>query len=88
MIAFLNSEGIEKLQRPSRSSDMNPIEYMWDCLGCRVNKQNDVDALEDLGRALVKEWNNLEPQFLRKLVQGVRRRICELHQQRGGHAQY
>ena len=44
---------------------MNPIEYMWDRLGCRINKQNDVDTLEDLGRALVNEWNNLEPQFLR-----------------------
>ena len=79
----LAQEGSEKLQWPSRSPDMNPIEHCWDRIGCYVNKRNDVVTLDDLARALVDEWNNLEPKFLRKLVQGMPQQVRELHQRRG-----
>ena len=61
---------------------MNPIEHVWYCMGRNVCKRNDVVTLDDLVhvRALVDEWNNLELRFLRKLVQGMPRRVRELHQ--------
>ena len=43
---------------------MNRIEHVWDRIGRNVCKRNDVVTLDDLVRALVDEWNNLEPQFL------------------------
>ena len=85
---YLAQEGIENLQWLSRSPDMNPIEYFLDCMGRNVCKLNDVVTLDDLVRALVDEWNNLEPRFLRKLVQGMPRRVRELHQRRGGYTCY
>ena len=84
----LVQEGIENLQWPIRSPDMNPIEHVWDRMGRNVCKRNDVLMLEDLVRAFVDEWNNLEPRFLRKLVQGMPRRVRELHQRRGGNILY
>ena len=81
-------EGIENLQWPSRSLDMNPIEHVLDHMECNICKQNDVVTLDDLVRALVDEGNNLEPQFLRKLVQGMPWRVQELHQRRGGYTRY
>ena len=59
---------------------MNPIEQIWDRMGRNVCKRNILVALDDLVRALVDEWNNLEPRILRKLVQGMPRRVQELHQ--------
>ena len=81
----LAQEGIENLQWSSRSPDMNSIEHVWDRIGRNVCKRNDVVTLDDLVRTLVDEWNNLEPQFLRKLVQGMPRRVRDLYQRRGGY---
>ena len=72
----LAQEGIENLQWPNRSPDMNPIEQ-WDCMGCNVWKRNEVVTLDDLACALVDVRNNLEPRVLRKLVQGMPRRVQE-----------
>ena len=84
----LVQEGIENLQWPSRSTDMNPIEHVLDLIGRNVCKRNDVVTLDYLVRALVDEWTNLELQFLRKLVQGMPRQVQELHQRRGGYTRY
>ena len=84
----LAQEGIENLQRPSRSPDMNPIVHVCEPIGRYVCKRYDVVTLDDLVRALVDEWNNLEPLFLRKLVQGMPRRVRELHQRRGGYTSF
>ena len=84
----LAKEEIENLQWPSRSRNMNPIEHVWDRMGRNVCKRNDVVTFDYLERALVDEWNNLEPPFLRKQVQGMPRRVRELHQRRGGYTRY
>ena len=44
----LAKEGIENLQWPSRSPDMNPIEHIWDRMGHNVCKRNDVVTFDDL----------------------------------------
>ena len=67
---------------------MNPIERGLDRIGRNVNKRNDVVTLDGLARALVDERNNFEPQFFRKPVQGMPRRVRELHQRRGGYTRY
>ena len=59
------------------SPDMNLIEHCLDRIGRNVNKRNEVVTLEDLACALVDEWNNLELQFLIKLVQCMPRRVHE-----------
>ena len=64
---------------------MNPINLVWDRMGRNVCKRNDVVMLDDLVRALVDKWNNFEPRFLRKPVQGMPWRVRELHQRRGGY---
>ena len=58
---------------------MYPIKHVWDRMRRNVCKRNDVVTLDDIVRAFVDEWNNLEPRFLRKLVQGMPRRVRELH---------
>ena len=58
----------------------NTFGTVWDV--------TDVVMLDDLVRALVDKWNSLEPRLLRKLVQGMPRRVRELHQRRGGYTRY
>ena len=57
---------------------------------CYVFKRNDVVMFDDcvLALSLVDEWNNLEPRFLRKLVQCMPQGVRELHQRKGGYTHY
>ena len=63
-------------------------QALWHRIGRNVNKRNNIVTLDDLARAPVDEWNNLEPQCLRKLVQGMPRRVRQLRQRRGGYTRY
>ncbi|GFT92813.1 hypothetical protein TNCV_739921 [Trichonephila clavipes] len=57
---FLDSEGIQRLVRPARSPDLNPIENVWDALGRQVAGRNYPPTNKNtLIRALTEEWDKL-----------------------------
>ncbi|GFS69544.1 transposable element Tcb2 transposase [Trichonephila clavipes] len=53
---FFFEEGIIRMEWPTCSPDMNPIEYVWDSLGRRVaGRQPPPQTLQELERALLEE---------------------------------
>ena len=53
-------QGVEVLDWPSRSPDLNLIEHIWDELGNCVRQQvNPPQTLWDLEHALVEQWRHL-----------------------------
>ena len=53
-------QGVEVLGWPSRSPDLNSVEYIWDKLGRRVRQQvNPPQTLGDLERAFVEQWRRV-----------------------------
>ncbi|GFV31694.1 transposable element Tcb1 transposase [Trichonephila clavipes] len=53
---FLFEEGIVRMEWPACSTDMNPIEHVWDALGRRVaGHQPPPQNLQELERALLEE---------------------------------
>ncbi|GFU65871.1 uncharacterized protein TNCV_5011691 [Trichonephila clavipes] len=61
----LDSEGIQRLVWPARSSDLNPIENVWDALGRQVADRNYPPTNKNtLIRALTEEWDKLPQQLL------------------------
>ncbi|GFU31579.1 transposable element Tc3 transposase [Trichonephila clavipes] len=66
----LDSEGIQRLVWLAPSSDLNPIENVWDALGRQVAGRNYPPANKNiLIRALTEEWDKLPQQLLDNVVQ-------------------
>ena len=87
--AYLEGEGIERMDWPARSPDMNPIEHAWDVLQRRISARNPKpDTLQELADALVEEWRRIPLREIQTLVLSFGRRCQEVVRARGGHTRY
>ena len=72
---YLNQEGIERMNQPAKSPDINPIENAWKmlqrCIGAGNSPPGTVAELE---RALIEEWSKLTLGELRKLIRSFHSR--------------
>ena len=87
--AFLEAEGIETLEWPSRSPDLKPLENLWDQHKRRVNKKIKADTiLVGLRRIVINKWNGVEQGNIRSLIRSMRRRVAAVREANGGHTKY
>ena len=84
----LKAAHINVLDWPSRSPDMAPIELVWDYLGNKVRERDDMNNVGDPERALHEEWDCIPLQFIRTLVNRMRRQCLAVIEARGGHTRY
>jgi hypothetical protein len=86
---FLESEGIQRMEWPARSPDLNPIEHAWDALGRRVASRSPPPrTLHELKLALLDEWSCLSQGLLNNLVKSMRTRCECCMTVRGDHTHY
>ena len=72
-------------QWPVKSSDLNPIEHVWDLLDRRVRASAiSPRNVRELAGALVEEWGNISQQELANLVQSMKRRCTGILNAAGG----
>ena len=58
--AYLEQEGIDVMEWPAQSPDLNPIEHLSDILQRRVSgRQNPHATVQALTAALREEWNGI-----------------------------
>ena len=85
---YLDNESIERMEWPSRSPDLNPIEHVWDMIGravyARVNPRR---TLAELGQAL-QEYDRIPQQKIRNLICSMRRSCRVVIDARGCHTRY
>jgi len=87
--AYLEQEGIEVMDWPARSPDLNPIEHVWDILYRRISRGlNPPQNLQALEEALIREWEAMPQADIRRLIRSMPRRCRECIQARGGHTHY
>ena len=84
----LAAHNINTLDWPAKSPDLSPVEHMWDYLGRKVNSRNDVNNVNDLERALHEEWARAPLQFVRRLINSMRRRCLAVVHAQAGHTRY
>ncbi|GFX17900.1 transposable element Tcb2 transposase [Trichonephila clavipes] len=84
---FLFEEGIVRI--PGCSTDMNPIEHVWDALGGRVaGRQLPSQTLQELERSLLEEWDRIPQLVINSLIDPMPQRCSALLAVRGNHAPY
>ncbi|GFU95415.1 transposable element Tcb2 transposase [Trichonephila clavipes] len=72
---LLESEGITRMDWPSYSPDLNPIEYVLDALGRRVvARLHHPENTQQIKQILIDEWALLPQEMLHQLVLRMRRR--------------
>lgn len=86
---YLNDVGVQVLDWPSRSPDLNPIEHMWDILGRRVRQNyGEFQTLEALAQALTNEWQQIPQDAVAILIQSMPERMRAVIQACGGNTRF
>jgi transposase len=86
---FLEDRNVSVLPWPAKSTDLNPIEHVWDLLDRRVWAR--AIPPKNCNFVLVEEWGNISQQELVNLVQSdlpMRRRCTAVLNAAGGHTRY
>uniref|UniRef100_A0A8C5FTC3 Tc1-like transposase DDE domain-containing protein n=1 Tax=Gadus morhua TaxID=8049 RepID=A0A8C5FTC3_GADMO len=66
---------LERMEWPASSSDLNPIENLWDQPGRAVRARvTNTTTLADLRQSLDEEWDAIPQQCATRLVFSMRRR--------------
>ncbi|GFX19797.1 transposable element Tcb1 transposase [Trichonephila clavipes] len=71
-----------QLHSPPQSSDLNPIEHLWDLLERKI-RQHHITSKEMLKRVIVTEWNTISSEETSKLVQSIPKRLMEVLRHKG-----
>ena len=86
---FLQQAGVNRMDWPACSPDLNPIENLWDHLEQRVVRNHPpAQTLQQLLALLQLEWQAIPQHQLRRLTNSMRRRCAECIANRGGHTHY
>ena len=84
---WLDQKRIQRLEWPSFSPDMNPIEHLWDEVERRMKKEQPKNE-KDLQECLTRVWNGIEKPVLKKLVDSVLNRLNEVIRMKGYSTRY
>lgn len=86
---YLRETGVNKLDWPPRSPDINPIEHLWDTLKRLIRARNpSPQTLHEVEQAVQEEWENIPQESIRNLIRGMRRRLQAVILARGGNTRY
>ncbi|GFV95829.1 transposable element Tcb2 transposase [Trichonephila clavipes] len=86
---YLEDHGLERMEWPARSPDLNPIEHLWDYLDREVAALNPPPrSLHELKQGLLCVWSSLPIPVSDNLINSMGNRCRQYIQVRGGHIPY
>ncbi|GFT67873.1 transposable element Tcb2 transposase [Trichonephila clavipes] len=85
---YLEDHGLERMEWPARSPDLNPIEHLWDYLGRGCCFKFSSRSLHELKQGLLCVWFSLPIPVSDNLINSMGNRCRQCIQDRGGHIPY
>ena len=85
--AFLADKGVNLLDWPGNSPDMNPIETVWDIIGKKIAKDMPTSS-KQLWESVKKHWYGLNKNTLQPLYNSMPNRIRAVIRNKGGATPY
>ena len=81
--------GMEVLDWPAQSPDLNPIEHLWHYLKRRLMEYEDqAGGINELWRRTEVEWEKIPKEECQKLIESMPRRIAAVIRAKGGYTKY
>ena len=69
---FFEDEGINHMDWPARSPDLNPIEHLWDMLDRQVRSRNHQPrSVQELAQWIQEEWRAIPQQQIQTLIGSI-----------------
>jgi len=66
---------------------MNSIEYLLDEIGRKISTHN-VQNKQQLKNVILTEWNAIDPEITKKLVNSIKNRLIDIIKLNGGSTRY
>uniref|UniRef100_A0A3P8VX90 Tc1-like transposase DDE domain-containing protein n=1 Tax=Cynoglossus semilaevis TaxID=244447 RepID=A0A3P8VX90_CYNSE len=86
---WMTESGVDELDWPAQSPDLNPIEHLWDELERRLRaRPSRPTSVCDLTNALLEEWSKIPINTLLYLVDSLPRRVKAVIAAKGGPTSY
>ena len=84
---WLFNNGIQCLDFPPYSPDLNPIENLWADLARRV-ETFQCDSMEELQDIVAEQWKETDKAYLRSLARSMPKRCQAVIDAKGDHTKY
>lgn len=86
---WLRENNVPVLDWPSQSPDLNPIEHLWNEVDRQLRKlPTKISSKEVLWECIEEVWNNIDPEFLKKLVETMPERVNDVIRAKGGYTRW
>lgn len=73
---WMEMKGINIMEWPSRSPDLNPIENLWGILSSKVySGGKQYNNVQDLKNAIIRSWDEINDDTIKSLVRSMHKRM-------------
>jgi hypothetical protein len=86
-MAWFAENGVEVMDWPPRSPDLNPIEHIWSLIDQRISGIR-FNSLTQLEEELARQWNNITTTECLNLIESMPERIRLCLKAKGGYFDY
>ena len=86
---WFEEQGINLLDWPAQSPDLNPIEHTWNHLKrCLSAYESAPTGVHQLWERVVEQWGEIDEEQCQKWIESMPRRIEAVINAEGGHTKY